>query len=247
MGYHARSSNANHNGALLYTTEVEGGSSDETQYGHDREISCAVCSPPTGSKVYTMWGKNNCRTGTKLYQGWIGGSNAGHPGGGNNYLCMHPQPQWPPGMKTCNQNGALIYGTEYENTGAIDKNHDKDAGCVVCARKGVGSVYKQWGRTSCTNNHERIYWGLIMATHYSQRKSRFICVDFERAVHARSSNANNNGALLYTTEMEQGSSNKNQYGHDRKISCVVCAAPKFSVYTRWGSLQCKGTAKLLYK
>merc|ERR1711981_168792 len=104
---------------------------------------------------------------------------------------MHPNPEWAEGMKTSNQNGALIYGTEYENTGAIDKNHDKDAGCVVCQHTGQVQLYTQWGRTSCSNGHRLEYWGMVMANHYSQRKSQFICVDRERAIHARSSNANN--------------------------------------------------------
>ena len=30
------------------------------------------------------------------------------------------------------QNGALLYGTEYQNAG-VSKNHDKDAACSVCA------------------------------------------------------------------------------------------------------------------
>merc|ERR1712159_195850 len=158
--FHDASSNSNHNGALLYTTEVEGGSSDETQYGHDREIACVMCTSVPMSQVYTRWGHRSCPSGTtKLYEGWIGGAHYGHNGSGHNCLCMHPQPQWAPGTHGGNQNGALIYGTEYENTGAVDKNHDKDAACSVCQRTNTASVYVQWGRISCTHGHRREYWG----------------------------------------------------------------------------------------
>merc|ERR1712000_258151 len=241
--YHARSSNANNNGALLYTTEVEQGSSDEAQYGHDREISCAVCSPGTGNRVYTQWGKLCCSGGsTKLYQGWVGSHHYGHNGSGSQYLCMNPAPQWPPGMRTNNQNGALIYGTEYENTGAIDKHHDKDAGCAVCLRKGTAQVFTNWGRTSCITG-TRLYWGVVMANHYTQQRSTFICVDFDRSIHARSSNANNNGALLYTTEMEGGSADETLYPHDREVAYCVCQIASGAVYSRWGSNSCTGGAK----
>merc|ERR1711981_1252952 len=144
-------------------------------------------------------------------------------------------------MKNSNQNGALIYGTEYENTGAIDKNHDTDAACAVCMRKG-GEVYVQWGRTSCSNSHTRMYWGVIMADYYGHRKSNFECVDWDRAIHARSSNANHNGALLYTTEIEGGSSDESQYPHDRELACAVCQSKNFAVYTRWGHNDCPSTS-----
>ena len=80
-------------------------------------------------------------------------------------------------MSTGNQNGALIYGTEYENTGAVDKNNNKDAACTVCEHRGVGIPYVQWGRRTCTNEHNTEYTSLIMADHYTHKKSEYICVD----------------------------------------------------------------------
>merc|ERR1712226_1469870 len=222
---HIRSSNADHNGALLYTTEMQTSghsSGDETQYGHDRELSCCVCSP-TGANtaVYTRWGSRTCPSGTTtLY------SNG-------------------------NQNGALLYGTEYENTGAVDKNHNGDAACAVCQSKKAATVYVQWGRTTCSNGHKLEYYGLIMANHYShQGKSMYLCVDWSRSVHIRSSNADHNGALLYTTEMQtsgHSSGDEAQYGHDRELSCVVCSTSRSAVYTRWGSRSCPTGANELYE
>merc|ERR1712048_1091628 len=217
------SSGGNQNGALIYTTEVEAGNAGKA-YGHDIETSCAVCAPrPKNTAVYTRWGSLKCPNGArKLYEGRVGGAHHGHNGSGANMLCMHPIPERPDGASTGSQNGALIYGTEYENTGAVDKNHDKDAGCVVCEKVNVGSVYVQWGRKTCSGGQKTVYYGVIMASHYSQQKSEYICVDWERAIHSTSSNSNHNGGLLYTTEMEPGSADELVYGKDRELSCAVC-------------------------
>ena len=131
---HETSEGGDQNGALLYTTEMEGGSSDESQYPHTREVSCAACSAPDGGYVYTRWGSTECAndagTTVKLYDGFIAGSHYSHNGGGYNYVCMHPEPQFPEGFNDGDHNGNLLYGTEYENTGAIDANHDGDGACA---------------------------------------------------------------------------------------------------------------------
>merc|ERR1712025_1225382 len=169
-------------------------------------------------------GSRSCPSGTtKLYEGFMASDYYTHPGSGANYLCMHPQPQWPTGMSTGNQDGALLYGVEYQNTGAVDKNHDKDAACAVCQQKSAtGRIpYVQWGRKTCSGGQKTEYYGVIMASHYGQQKSEFICVDWERAFHKTSNNGSQNGGLLYTTEMEQGSA-MSTYTHDTELSCAVC-------------------------
>ena len=129
---HGSNNNKDQNGALLYSTEMEGGSSDNTQYPHDREVACAVCSPILGSAVFTRWGSQECpERNTMLYSGFIAGSHYIHNGGGANYICMHPAPQYPEGYDDRDQNGNLLYGTEYQNTGAVDQNHDGDAVSVL--------------------------------------------------------------------------------------------------------------------
>eukprot|EP01050_Picozoa_sp_SAG11_P039398 SAG11_NODE_16558_length_544_cov_0.806742_1_plen_146_part_01 len=118
---HSASSAENHNGALLYTTEMRAGASDEDQYPPFREVGCVVCSVPRGSGIYTRWGSTACNgTGTKLYDGFIAGSHYAHNGGGADWLCMHPEPQFPDGYDDNEQPWSnLLYGTEYEDTGAL--------------------------------------------------------------------------------------------------------------------------------
>jgi hypothetical protein len=221
--FHKENNNGNQNGALLYTTEMEGGSSDEKAYPHDHEISCAVCS--SSLPVYVRWGSTKCPGGaTKLYDSFMASAYHTHNGSGYNELCMHPQGQPPTGASSGDHNGALLYGVEYENTGSVDKNHDKDAACVVCQQKSAtGRIpYVQWGRKTCSGGQKTEYYGVIMASHYSQRKSEYICVDWERAFHKTNNNGNQNGGLLYTTEMEAGSADELVYGRDRELSCAVC-------------------------
>jgi hypothetical protein len=225
---HARSSSKNDNGGLLYTTEMEAGAADEGKYPKNGEVGCAVCSTSeVQGQVFPRWGARQCPDGAiKLYEGFISGANSGHSGGGANYLCMHSSPERPQGYSTANNNGALLYGTEYQNTGSNDKNHDLDAACVMCARPDASETYTQWGRQTCTDGHHTEYSGLVMGAHWKHYKAESICVDYAREPHAKSSAANHNGALLYTTETESGSTNENQYPPNKEVGCAVCSVRK---------------------
>jgi len=226
---HPTSHPGHNGGGYLYTTEMEGGSSDEKLYPHNREVACALCAPAKRTVVYTRWGSRSCPDSSiKLYEGFIANSyysHKHHNGGGINALCMHNSPQYPRGYNDGDQNGNLLYGTEYENTGALDKNHNGDAACAVCEHKTSTTVYTQWGRTSCSNGHNLEYTGYLMSTHYGQNKAENICVDKERAVHAANSNGDQNGSLLYTSEMEGGSADEGEYRVNVEIACSVCSPP----------------------
>ena len=50
-----------------------------------------------------------------------------------------------------------------------------------------------------------------------------ISLAWERAARKGGSTGNQNGGLLYTTELEQGSADK-AYGHDTELSCAVCSS-----------------------
>ena len=247
---HQYSDSGDQNGGLLYTTEMEGGSIDESAYPHDHEVGCAVCSVPEDEgSVFPRWGHRECPSGaTTLYSGFMSGEHYGHRGGGANTLCLHPQGQLPAGAHGGNQNGNLLYGMEYQNTGANDASHDVDAACAMCQRPGARHTYVQWGRQECTNGHTTEYNGLVMGTHYTQQRSEHVCVDYARMGHAASSAADQNGGLLYTTEMEGGSIDESAYPHDHEVGCAVCsyAVTEGSVYPRWGHRECPSGATTLY-
>ena len=95
------------------------GSADESAYPPNHEVGCAVCTvPEKKGSVYPRWGNRGCPSGaTKLYSGFMAASHHNHNGGGFNTLCMHPQGQLPAGWSSGDQNGNLLYGMEYLNTG----------------------------------------------------------------------------------------------------------------------------------
>jgi hypothetical protein len=137
---------------------------------------------------------------------------------------------------------------EYQNTGDIDANHDGDAACAVCAIPNDGHIYTEWGRYGgcSTAGHTQVYTGVIMGNHYSQATGESVCVDLERAMHPGSSNSDDNGGLLYTTEVQQGSAHEGWYPHDVEAGCTVCVAPT-PVYSRWGSRSCPSGSSKMYE
>jgi len=114
-------------------------------------------------------------------------------------------------------------GMEYQNTGDIDANHDGDAACTVCKHDTAIQTFTEWGRYGgCTGGYTQVYTGVIMGNHYSQTTGESVCVDLERAKHPGSSNSDDNGGLLYTTEVQQGSAHEGWYPHDVEAGCTVC-------------------------
>ena len=95
----------------------------------------------------------------------------------------------------------------------------------MCQRPGARQSYVQWGRQQCTNGHVQEYNGLVMGTHYSQHKSEHVCVDYARMGHQYSDSGDQNGGLLYTTEMEGGAIDESAYPHDHEVGCAVCSVP----------------------
>jgi hypothetical protein len=235
--YTKRSLNTNHDGNLWYTTEFEAGSLPGGIFTHHAEAECAQCTMMDHSDDFVRWGHTECPAGaTTLYSGFTAGSHYGHSGGGANTICLHPQPTMA-NQYSGDQNGALLYGTEYENTGSADLHHDHDAACTVCAV--MGTSYTQWGRNVCPDGQKKEYSGYIMANHYTQYKSSFVCVDEERKFTSHSNTGNSNGNLWYTTEYELGALPGNVFSQDAEATCAQCTASDHAeVYIRWGHREC---------
>jgi len=203
---------------------MEAGASDEHLYPSNRELGCAVCSSYEHKALYARWGSRSCPTGNNmLYEGFMASGHSGHRGSGANTLCMHNDPEFPPGYSSGNQDGNLLYGMEYLNTGALDLNHKGDAACVVCEHDSASNVFTQWGRVTCSNNYRTEYSGLIMSSYYSQHKGESVCVDLKRATHPRSSSTHDSGGLLYTSEMIAGASDEYLYAPHNELACAVCS------------------------
>jgi len=231
--YTVKSNHGNQDGNLWYTTEYEQGSLPNNIFKHDHEVTCAQCTADDGTTTYVRWGAKKCAEhATTLYMGYAASGHHSHRGSGWEHLCLHPEPTYPTnlGYSGGNQNGALMYGTEYQNTGAIDKNHDKDAVCAMCAV--TGNTFTQWGRDKCPDDHRTEYKGVVMASHYSQQPSEYVCVDLERAYMTNGQEGNHDGALWYTTEFQTGSLPSSNFKNDAEVSCAVCSTTPMGVKFR---------------
>lgn len=109
--------------AYLYQTEIECGSikcrNQEDRYVQNREVTCAVCSPPASRRgiVFTRWGRSVCPSGSRLvYSGFAAGSLYSQPGSGANVLCMRQVPTYGE-FYAGNNEGARLYGYEYTSGG----------------------------------------------------------------------------------------------------------------------------------
>ena len=176
--------------------------------------------------TYVHWGKATCAAGHELvYAGVAAGAHYTHGGSGANTLCLPNNPQHRD-FHDSNHNGALLYGVEYETSGYglghLGNHHDRDAVCALCWVPDQSNAVMIPGRYDCYDGWNEAYDGQLMATHYTQAKSEFVCVT--RSPTIAGSASNDNGHLWYPTEIECGSLNCGETGYrqDREVSCVVC-------------------------
>ena len=102
-----------------------------------------------------------------LYTGYTASSYFGHSGSGHNFVCLHDDPEHPPGATTANNNGAGLYGTEYRNSGnsGLDKSLFRGAACAVCQLVAPGTTHVQWGRSQS--------WEGMLAPHMANAQMSF--------------------------------------------------------------------------
>ena len=172
------------------------------------------------------WGSQFCPPHTtKLYDGTMAGAKHTNKGGGVNFICLHPDPQYPAGYSDLNQDKSnRLYGVKYMNI-ILKKNIQEDAACVVCQHNTAKSIYVQWGRVECSNGHMTQYSGLIMASKTTLHKTESICVDTERASHGTSVWNRGGATRLYTTEFvsKKLALNEQVYTDNREVACAVCS------------------------
>jgi hypothetical protein len=175
--------------------------------------------------TYVRWGRTACPTGANLvYTGYAAGSHYMHSGSGGGTLCLHNTPEWL-SYDDANQNGALIYGSEYEvaafGVAPLKPLQDFDVPCVVCEVPRVAQLMIP-GRVSCPASWTLEYNGYLMSHHFTQSKGDWLCVD--AAAEMKGSSAQQGGNLLYPTEIECGSlpCQNGGYVQDREVACAVC-------------------------
>jgi len=233
-----------------YSTEAMCGSLPCGPYLEHYEVACAVCRAKDNNaeqsrSVYTRWGSRTCEDRSNpanmVYSGYLAGSKYTESGNGYNQLCVHETPTWSryDADSSGNSDGnskrhwdhsARLYGTEYHNSGSLDKNQYHDAACAVCAT-GRRAVHTVWGRTSCPYGPHWVaeYSGYAMASSSdSTSRQQTICVDRQRAVHKFSNAEENNDSTsgysgrLYSTDFKI-SVFSGTYAQNADIACVVCS------------------------
>ena len=181
---------------------------------------------PTGPAIttYVRWGRTTCpANSTVVYSGYVAGKNYTHSGSGTNTLCLTDAPTWGD-FNSGNQNGALLYGAEFETSGyglsSLNSRHDYDARCVVCETARSTTLMVP-GTQVCPSGWTLQYSGYLMGNQYQQASSEFICMDANPDLTG--SPNNDNGTLFYPTEAECGSLPCLPYVQDRELTCAVCA------------------------
>ena len=209
-------------GSRLLRTIIFTDTCSQDDYVSGNAVPCAVCSPVKPTRIFTSWGSRACSAhATKIYEGFMTGSNTRDRGGGSSFLCMHPTPQALPTVGAVNVN--RLYAVEYWQTGTLDKNSYQEAACAVCEYSNTRAVYVQWGRTTCSNQHTTQYSGYIMSTSSDLSKAENICVDRAHAVHSASRRAKlDHSSKIVTSEMFAGAADA-AYPQYREVACAVCS------------------------
>ena len=189
----------------------------------DRLTALEAAAKP--AQTYVRWGRSVCPTGaTAVYSGYAAGGNSTQSGAGAETVCLSSQPTWLV-YDDADQNGSLIYGTEYETSAygvaPLVAVQDRDANCVVCE---VPRALKLMipGQTGCPTGWTVEYAGYLMSSHIQQTRQDYVCVD--AAPEAAGSSTNSDGHLLYPTEAECGAlpCQAGGYVQNRELTCAVC-------------------------
>ncbi|XP_023229445.1 uncharacterized protein LOC111629766 [Centruroides sculpturatus] len=190
-----------------------------------------------GSTLYTRWGRVNCSetpSTTTVYSGIIGNSHLGHQGGGSNHQCLPFGPEYGYQQKglqySVGAGGSLIQGVEYraeniypfknENNGDQTLNKE-DAVCSVCYVSTRSVTLMIPGKRSCPEEWTLEYVGYLMAAHFKNHRTDFICVD-ESPEGKPSGENTNGGSHLYPVEGGCGALPCPNYREGLEIACVVC-------------------------
>ena len=145
-------------------------------------------------------------------------------GGGVNYLCLPSDPEFPTNAEGGIQNGALVFGVEYErgaSTRFFASVQDHDAPCAVCEVQGRNQVLMVPAKRTCPTGWTKEYDGLLASQHYTNTASDFICMSSGmESVPGR--NANVHGGTVHVVEARCGTLQCPPYVDGYELTCVVC-------------------------
>ena len=179
--------------------------------------------------VYTRWGRTSCPNtpGTQLvYAGRAGGTLYNQEGGGANYLCMPPNPDYVLPYRSGSFNQAHVHGGEYENP--IRGTHNYNVPCAVCQTSRRENSMMIPAKAYCPSGWTREYYGYLMTEFKGWREKNWIrgrtmfeCVD-KNPEAVPGSYRNENGVLFYHVEASCNGLPCPPYDPNKELNCVVC-------------------------
>ncbi|XP_013786519.1 uncharacterized protein LOC106470507 [Limulus polyphemus] len=186
--------------------------------------------------TYTHWGSNSCpNSGAQLlYNGVVAAGYYGHTGGGADYQCLPHKPQYgyknPGTQYTTKLGGSSMYGTEYRGDSIYPFKNDKNDGkslnqmdsvCAVCyvPVRSITLMIPAW--QECPTGWTFEYKGYLMASHYKQHRSNFVCVN-DTPESKESGENTSGGSYLYPVEGICGAIPCPHYSNGLELTCVVC-------------------------
>ena len=158
-----------------------------------------------------------------IAEGVMGTSHFTH-GGGVNYLCLPSDPEFPSNAEGGNQNGAYIYGVEYErwqSTRFFASVEDQDVPCAVCEVQGRSQVLMVPAKRTCPDGWTKEYDGLLASQHHTHKGSDYICIS-SGMESVPGGTGNVNGGTVLVVEAQCGALHCPPYVAGYELTCVVC-------------------------
>ncbi|XP_045182164.2 uncharacterized protein LOC123540904 isoform X1 [Mercenaria mercenaria] len=184
------------------------------------------------SSTYVRWGRTTCPSNDTdlVYHGYMASTAYASSGGGSNFLCLSPDPQWSYYDESITSL-ATIKGVEYEfyahhaDGAAKFFGHDvynDDAVCAVCHSRRSSSLMIP-GRNECYSGWTKEYSGYLVSEYdTATHESDFICLD-DRPESVVGGKNDDDESLLYFVEASCGKSLEcPPYINGRELTCVVC-------------------------
>ena len=201
--------------------EISGGTISGSLTVEGEICGSAGCLGSSGN-TFIRWGRTTCPTNTELiYEGYAAGAH--YTQNGKNPICLTKTPTWAE-YNDGNNDQSTIWGAEYEvNSNAIPSLtalHDYNVPCAVCYSE--APTIMNPGAQTCPNGWNVLYEGYLMSDNVGHGgNNEFTCVD--QTPETIGTNANQNGALFYSTEAQCGSLPCGPYVKNRELTCSVCA------------------------
>ncbi|XP_072043223.1 uncharacterized protein [Amphiura filiformis] len=198
-----------------------------------REPSDQSSANETGS-LYIRWGSRQCPdTAEVVYTGYVGGSHFYNDGGGSNYLCLPQDPDLIMASPGIQSTRARIDTVEYytDDFDPLSSRHHQDAACAVCQTKNRSMMLMIPAKLTCPIGWIREYFGYIMSSMFTSKRSEFICVDKSLASAAEREEEYDGGGAIYLVEARcldprpennYGALPCDQYPDGTELVCVVC-------------------------